>query len=198
VNFYRFVINIFKGFSKIFFKYEVIGAENIPDRGNIVIASNHKSNLDPIFLAAAIENREIAAIAKKELFKVKPLGFILKKLHVMPINREKPDVSTIKTILRSVRDGYVLGIFPEGTRIKGDSFGKAKAGLSVFTIKSKSKVVPVSIISKYKLFSKVIVYIGEPISFEEHFKEKLSNDDHERISQEILEVIKQNYFKYSK
>lgn len=198
MNFYRFVKNIFKGFSKIFFKYEVIGAENIPDRGNIVIASNHKSNLDPIFLAAAIENREIAAIAKKELFKVKPLGFILKKLHVMPINREKPDVSTIKTILRSVRDGYVLGIFPEGTRIKGDSFGKAKAGLSVFTIKSKSKVVPVSIISKYKLFSKVIVYIGEPISFEEHFKEKLSNDDHERISQEILEVIKQNYFKYSK
>ncbi|WP_009902785.1 lysophospholipid acyltransferase family protein [Clostridioides difficile] len=197
MNFYRFVINIFKGFLNIF-KYEVIGAENIPDRGNIVIASNHKSNLDPIFLAAAIENREIAAIAKKELFKVKPLGFILKKLHVMPINREKPDVSTIKTILRSVRDGYVLGIFPEGTRIKGDSFGKAKAGLSVFTIKSKSKVVPVSIISKYKLFSKVIVYIGEPISFEEHFKEKLSNDDHERISQEILEVIKQNYFKYSK
>ncbi len=49
-EFYRFVINIFKGFSKIFFKYEVIGAENIPDRGNIVIASNHKSNLDPIFL----------------------------------------------------------------------------------------------------------------------------------------------------
>ncbi len=43
-------------------------------------------------------------------------------MHVMPINREKPDVSTIKTILRSVRDGYVLGIFPEGTRIKGDSF----------------------------------------------------------------------------
>ncbi|EQF24876.1 1-acylglycerol-3-phosphate O-acyltransferases domain protein [Clostridioides difficile CD160] len=198
MNFYRFAITIFKGFSKLFFKYEVIGAENIPDRGNIVVASNHKSNLDPVFLAAAIENREIAAIAKKELFKIKPLGFILKKLHVMPINREKPDVSTIKTILRSIRDGYILGIFPEGTRIKGDSFGKAKAGLSVFTIKSKSKVVPVSIISKYKLFSKVIVYIGEPISFEEHFKEKLSNDDHERISQEILEVIKQNYFKYSK
>ncbi len=58
----------------------------------------------------------------------------------MPINREKPDVSTIKTILRSVRDGYVLGIFPEGTRIKGDSFGKAKAGLSVFTIKVNLKL----------------------------------------------------------
>ncbi|MCC0633385.1 MULTISPECIES: lysophospholipid acyltransferase family protein [unclassified Clostridioides] len=198
MNFYRFAINIFRCFSKVFFKYEVIGAENIPDRGNIVVASNHKSNLDPVFLAAAIENREIAAIAKQELFKVKPLGFILKKLHVMPINREKPDVSTIKTILRSIRDGYVLGIFPEGTRIKGDNFGKAKAGLSLFTIKSKSKVVPVSIISKYKLFSKVIVYFGEPISFEEHFKEKLSNDDHERMSQEVLEIIKQNYFKYSK
>ena len=54
-------------FSKIFFKYKVIGVENIPNEGNIIIAANHKSNLDPIFLAAAIENREVAAISKKEL-----------------------------------------------------------------------------------------------------------------------------------
>ena len=53
------------------------------------------------------------AIAKKELFNIKPLGFILDKLNVIPINRDKPDVSTIKNILRAIKDGYVLGIFPE-------------------------------------------------------------------------------------
>ena len=61
----------------------------MPDEGNVIIAANHKSNLDPIFLAAAIENRQVAAIAKKELFDIKPLAYILKKLNVIPINREK-------------------------------------------------------------------------------------------------------------
>ena len=99
MSFYKFVTKAFKCFVNIFYKYEVIGSENIPDEGNIIIAANHKSNLDPIFIAAAIENRQVAAIAKKELFKIKPLGYILKKLNVIPINREKTDISTIKSIL---------------------------------------------------------------------------------------------------
>lgn len=198
MSFYKFVINVFRGFSEIFYKYEVIGEENIPNEGNIIIAANHKSNLDPIFLAAAIKNREVAAIAKKELFNIKPLGFILDKLNVIPINRDKPDVSTIKNILRAIKDGYVLGIFPEGTRIKDPGFGKAKAGLSVFAIKGKAMVVPISIISNYKLFNRVTIYIDKPISFEEYYKQKLTTEENERLAQNVLEVIKENYYIYSK
>lgn len=198
MSFYNFVIKVFKGFCKIFFKYKVVGAENIPNEGNIIIAANHKSNLDPIFIAASIENREVAAIAKKELFKIKPLGYILGKLNVIPINRDKPDISTIKNILKAIKDGYVLGIFPEGTRIKGPGFGQAKAGLSVFAIKGKAMVVPISIISNYKIFNLVTVYIDKPISFEQYYKEKLTTQDHERLSQDILEIIKENYFIHSK
>ena len=162
MSFYKFVTKAFKCFVNIFYKYKVIGAENIPDEGNVIIAANHKSNLDPIFLAAAIENRQVAAIAKKELFDIKPLAYILKKLNVIPINREKPDISTIKNILKAIKDGYVLGIFPEGTRIKEPGFGKAKAGLSLFAIKGKAQVVPISIISNYKLFNRVTIFIDKP------------------------------------
>lgn len=198
MSFYNFAIKVFQCFSKVFFKYRVVGAENIPDEGNIVIAANHKSNLDPIFLAAAIENRQVAAIAKKELFNIKPLGYILKKLNVIPINREKPDISTIKNILKAIKDGYVLGIFPEGTRIKEPGFGEAKAGLSVFAIKGKAMVVPISIISNYRIFNRVTIYIDKPISFEEYYKQKLTNEDHERLAQDVLEVIKENYYIHSK
>ncbi len=198
MSFYKFAINVFRVFSEIFYKYEVIGEENIPNEGNIIIAANHKSNLDPIFLAAAIKNREVAAIAKKELFNIKPLGFILDKLNVIPINRDKPDVSTIKNILRAIKDGYVLGIFPEGTRIKGPGFGEAKAGLSVFAIKGKAMVVPIAIISNYKLFNRVTIYIDKPISFEEYYKQKLTTEENERLAQNVLEVIKENYYIYSK
>lgn len=198
MNFYKFVTSVLRCFSNVFYKYKVIGEENIPDEGNIIIAANHKSNLDPIFLASAIRNREVAAIAKKELFKIKPLGFILNKLNVIPINREKPDVSTIKNILRSIKDGYVLGIFPEGTRIKDPGFGQAKAGLSVFAIKGKAQVVPISIISNYKLFNRVTIYIDKPISFEEYYKQKLTTEENERLAQNVLEVIKENYYIHSK
>ncbi|WP_296648880.1 lysophospholipid acyltransferase family protein, partial [Romboutsia sp. 13368] len=169
-----------------------------PNEGNLIVAANHKSNLDPIFLAAAIKNREVAAVAKKELFDIKPLAYILEKLHVIPINRDKPDVSTIKNILRAIKDGYAVGIFPEGTRVKEPGFGEAKAGLSMFAIKGKAVVLPVSIISNYKLLNRVTIYIDKPISFEEYYKEKLNSQDYERLSQNVLEIIKENYYIHSK
>ena len=63
-----------------------------------------------------------------------------------------------------------------------------------FAVKSKSLVVPVSIISNYKLFNRVTIYIDKPISFEEYYKEKLTTEDYERLSQNVLEVIKENYY----
>lgn len=195
MSFYNVVLSIFTLYSKVFYKYEVIGAENIPDEGNIILAANHKSNLDPIFVASAVKNRKIATIGKKELFNNKILAKILDKLFVIPIDRDNPGISTIKTILKKLKEGYAVGIFPEGTRVKGNGFGEAKAGLALFAVKGKAKVVPISIISNYKLFNKVTIYIDKPISFEEYYKTKLSTQEYERLSGDVLEVIKDNYFK---
>lgn len=195
MSFYNVVLKIFTLYSKVFYKYEVIGAENIPDEGNIILAANHKSNLDPIFVASAVKNRKVATIGKKELFDNKILAAILDKLCVIPIDRDNPGISTIKTILKKLKEGYAVGIFPEGTRVKGNEFGEAKAGLALFAVKGKASVVPISIISNYKLFNKVIIYIDKPISFEEYYKQKLSAEEYERLSGDVLEVIKDNYFK---
>lgn len=193
MKFYDFALSVLRLFCKVFFKYEVIGIENVPLEGNVIIAANHKSNLDPIFVASSMTTREVAAIAKKELFDHKVLGFILKKLNTIPIDRENTGIATVKQILRAIKDGYVLGLFPEGTRVKGKEFGQAKAGLSLFASKGKANVVPISVISSYKLFSRVKIYIGEPIDMSQYFKAKLTNEDHERISEEIMQVIIKNY-----
>lgn len=195
MSFYNFVLNVFTLYSKVFYKYEVIGAENVPSEGNIILAANHKSNLDPIFVASAIRNRKIATIAKKELFDNKILSAILNKLYVIPIDRDNPSLSTIKTILKKIKEGYAIGIFPEGTRVKGNEFGEAKAGLALFAVKGKANVVPISIISDYRIFNKVTIYIDKPISFEEYYRKKLSTEEYERLSEDVLEVIKDNYFK---
>ena len=112
--------------------------------------------------------------------------------------RENPDVSTIKNILGAIKKGYVLGIFPEGTRTKEPGFSPAKARPCYVSVKGRALVVPVSIITDYRIFNRVTVYIDKPISFEEHYNQKLNSKDSERLSQNVLEVIKENYYIYSK
>ncbi len=199
MKFYNVVTGVLKAFSCIFFKFKVIGIENIPEEGPIILAANHRSNLDPIFLAASMhKNRVITAVAKKELFKIKPLGYILNKINVIPVDRDNPTASTIKNILKVLRSDGCIGIFPEGTRNKDIGFLEAKAGVGMFAVKGKALVVPISIISTYKIFNRVTLYIDKPISFEEYYKEKLISEDYQRLSQNVLEVIKENYYEYAK
>ena len=199
MSFYNFMLKLFSIFRKTFFKFEVIGAENIPSEGNLIIAANHKSNLDPIFVASAVnKKRKMTAIAKEELFKNKILAKILNKVEIIPINRQNPGLGTIKRILKYIKNDYALVMFPEGTRSKTDDFNNAKAGLSLFATKAKAEIVPCTIYSSYKLFKPAKIYFGKPISLEEYYKQKLTSEDHERISGEVMDIIKQNYYKLEK
>ena len=199
MSFYNFMLKLFSIFSKTFFKFEVIGTENIPSEGNLIIAANHKSNLDPIFVASAVnKKRKMTAIAKEELFKNKILAKILNKVEIIPINRQNPGLGTIKRILKYIKNDYALVMFPEGTRSKTDDFNNAKAGLSLFATKAKAEIVPCTIYSSYKLFKPAKIYFGKPISLEEYYKQKLTSEENERLSQNVLEVIKENYYIHSK
>ena len=199
MSFYNFMLKLFSIFSKTFFKFEVIGTENIPSEGNLIIAANHKSNLDPIFVASAVnKKRKMTAIAKEELFKNMILAKILNKVEIIPINRQNPGLGTIKRILKYIKNDYALVMFPEGTRSKTDDFNNAKAGLSLFATKAKAEIVPCTIYSSYKLFKPAKIYFGKPISLEEYYKQKLTSEDHERISGEVMDIIKQNYYKLEK
>ena len=199
MSFYNFMLKLFSIFSKTFFKFEVIGTENIPSEGNLIIAANHKSNLDPIFVASAVnKKRKKTAIAKEELFMNKILTKILNKVEIIPINRQNPGLGTIKRILKYIKNDYALVMFPEGTRSKTDDFNNAKAGLSLFATKAKAEIVPCTIYSSYKLFKPAKIYFGKPISLEEYYKQKLTSEDHERISGEVMDIIKQNYYKLEK
>lgn len=199
MSFYNFMLKLFSIFSRTFFKFEVIGTENIPSEGNLIIAANHKSNLDPIFVASAVnKKRKMTAIAKEELFKNRILAKILNKVEIIPINRQNPGLGTIKRILKYIKNDYALVMFPEGTRSKTDDFNNAKAGLSLFATKAKAEIVPCTIYSSYKLFKPAKIYFGKPISLEEYYKQKLTSEDHERISGEVMDIIKQNYYKLEK
>lgn len=173
---------------KLLFKLKVEGVENIPKEGRVVLCSNHINILDPILLASVID-RPIVFMAKKELFENRFLNSLIRKLGAFPVDREGSSLSSVKTSLRTLKEGKILGIFPEGTRVKEVNLDNAKPGVSLISIRSKSPIIPIYIESKYRLFSEIKVSIRKPISFEEFYDKKLSTEDYKNISKDIMKAI---------
>ena len=198
MGFYNFIFTLLRFLSKILYRVEITGQENIPDNKNVIIVANHKSFLDPIFMMIAVRNRRIIPVAKKELFDVPVLKHILKKLEVIPIDRANPGLTTIREILKQIKNGRILGIFPEGTRSTMDKFLPAKPGVGLFATKTKSEIIPMSIITKYRVFSKVKIIIGKPIDMTKYYEKKISKEEYAEMAQLMMNVVEDNYEKNKK
>ena len=83
----------------------------------------------------------------------------------------------------------MLGIFPEGTRVREQNLDKVKAGIGLLAVKGKSPVVPIYIDSKYNIFGKVIINIGKPICFNQYYDQKIDIESYKNISRDIMQSI---------
>ncbi|WP_202710915.1 lysophospholipid acyltransferase family protein [Sporosalibacterium faouarense] len=188
MTFYSFIRGLASLVFKLVYRVDVEGKENVPKTGRLIVCGNHSSMLDPIFLGISIK-RQINFMTKKEMFKNKILGSFLKNLDAFPVDRNGADLKAVKNSLKILKQEEILGIFPEGTRVKGVNVNNAKPGIGMICIKGKSPVIPVSIDTSYKLFSKVKVKIGYPIDFSETYNGKLNVEEYKEISKTILEKI---------
>ncbi|MBE3592592.1 MAG: 1-acyl-sn-glycerol-3-phosphate acyltransferase [Thermoanaerobacter sp.] len=174
---------------KMMFRIEVRGLKNIPKKGPVIICPNHISLLDPPVIGALL-NRRIYFMAKEELFKNPFLKLLLRTgLGAFPVKRGTADLSAIKTALTYLKKGRAIGIFPEGTRSKTGKLQKAEPGVALLAIKGNAPVVPIGIKGKYHLFSKIIINIGKPITFEKYANSKLSSERLSAIGEEIMQEI---------
>ncbi|WP_379162293.1 lysophospholipid acyltransferase family protein [Paenibacillus sp. sgz5001063] len=144
----------------VFFPLRIIGKENVPEEGGVLLCANHISLLDPMTIGIKL-NRQVKYMAKAELFKVPVLGWLINKLGAFPVKRGGVSKESIKTALNTLRSGNVMGIFPEGTR-NSDS-GVAKKGAASFALRSGAAVVPAAIVGSYKPFRRITVIYGAPI-----------------------------------
>lgn len=185
--FYNFVKNFVGFFVKIIYRVEVYGIENIPQANErLIICGNHKNNLDPVTISA-IFPRQIFWMAKKELFNNKLFGGFLRKLGAFSVDREGNDLKAIKNALKILKDEEVLGIFPEGTRVKEIDYTKIKSGVALIAQKTNSEVLPVFIEGDYKPFRKVKVHFRKPVRINKEIK--YSNEELENISQDIMRMV---------
>ncbi|WP_100372681.1 lysophospholipid acyltransferase family protein [Bacillus sp. FJAT-45037] len=157
------------------FKVEIIGEENIPKEGGVLLCSNHISNFDPPLLGAYI-TRPIHYMAKQELFEKPVLKKLLPRLGAFPVKRGMGDKQALRKGINYLKDGQMLGLFPEGTRSRDGKLGKGLAGAGFFALRSDATVIPCAIIGTYKRGDTLKLVYGKPIHFEDHRTERVSAD----------------------
>ena len=186
--FYRFARFLLKIIFKIRYKLVVHGNTNLPETP-LIICANHINLWDPILLAI-IFDRPIRFMAKKELFENKFLGFLLEKFGAFPVDRDNVNIKTIKDAIKLVKNNEVLGIFPEGTRVKTVSEENMKTGVAMIASRAGADVIPVFINSDYKFRSKVEVFVRDKIAISSF--DDVSKD---LRNKEITKAIYENIYK---
>ena len=114
---------------------------NVPKDGPVILASNHRSNMDPVLLASALQ-RPVAFMAKAELF-VGPLGWIMRWIGQFPVRRGGIDREALRRTDAVLARGSMLGLFPEGTRGEG-RFAAVHPGLAYIVVRQRCPVLPVA------------------------------------------------------
>ena len=188
--FYRVIVWIVKIFLFPFYRIKVFGKGNIPENKDIIVCANHWSNLDPIFLSISLPIK-FNYMAKKELFEIPVLKGILSKAGAFPVNRQGNDMKALRYAISLIKDGKTLGIFPEGTRVKEVDRDNMHEGVGFIAVKSKADILPIEIITSYRLFSRVEIHVKEPIEIEKYSCLK-NKEAMNKISDDIFEKIYEN------
>ena len=139
---YRLAALVVKPLMRTWFRIRLEGEEHIPEVGPVILASNHRSNMDPVLLASAVR-RPVVFMAKAELF-VGPLGWIMRWIGQFPVRRGGIDREALRRTDAVLARGSMLGLFPEGTRGDG-RFASVHPGLAYIVVRQQCPVVPVAI-----------------------------------------------------
>lgn len=188
---YQAIRVLLRTFYSILFRFQFIGTENIPMEGGIIFCPNHISNHDAITIAIS-QKRSLSFMGKDSLFRIPVLGFLFRKIGAFPVKRGAGDIGAVRKAIEIIQGGNALAMFPEGTRNKTDQLLlEFKTGAALVAKKGNGKIVPVAIIGRYRLFSKITVQFGTPVS-PENYGEKpdlhaMMNDVKTQVAQMLTE-----------
>lgn len=161
-RFFNVVWHILGPLVRILHPLEVSGLEHLPPHGALLCA-NHSSNWDPVLIGITTPvNYRLRIMAKDSLFHIPVLGPIVGKLGAFPVDRGNFDINSVKTAIKTIRDGENLLVFPEGTRVEKEGDVEIKGGVAVIGIRTGAIFVPVFVDGKKRPFHKTRLIFGEP------------------------------------
>ena len=182
---YKIVRPIIKFLFLILYTPKIMGEENIPKQGRIILAGNHTNNFDCILLMSSTK-RCIHFLAKKELWSG-PKKIIFSNMGLIPVDRKKHDHTSLEDAENYLKNEKVIGIFPEGTTRKGkEKLLPFKIGAVKMAYDTDTKIIPFSITGDYKLFSKNLkITFDKPVKIE---NQDLDNEN-EKFRNKIYSMI---------
>jgi 1-acyl-sn-glycerol-3-phosphate acyltransferase len=130
-------------FCKVWFRYRYCGQRYVPTSGPLLVVSNHQSHLDPVLLGVA-SPRQLCALARKTLF-FWPLSWLIRSFGAVPIDLSGTGVAGIKAILKLLRDGEAVIVFPEGTRTRDGNLQPLQSGFVAIARRASAAIVPAAI-----------------------------------------------------
>jgi len=153
------------------FGFQVEGRDHEPADGPVVVVCNHRSDLDPLVVGAALRRR-VTFMAKQELFRVPGVRWWISACGAFPVRRGEADRQALRTALRILTAGGVLVMFPEGTRGVGPELRPPEPGAALLALRTGAAVLPVAITGTNEVMprgshwprrSTIRIRIGEPV-----------------------------------
>ncbi|MCC6728002.1 MAG: 1-acyl-sn-glycerol-3-phosphate acyltransferase [Chthonomonadales bacterium] len=143
--FYRAIRDLAHLGYHVYGRVRIVGHENIPPSGPVIVAANHVSYLDPPLVGSSIR-RECAFMARHDLWKSRFLGWLIAHLNAFPVHRDTADRAAIRSALDALASGKVLVLFPEGTRSDDGRLQAAAPGVGMIVARSGATVIPTAVI----------------------------------------------------
>jgi len=192
---YFLIHHLGKLYCRLFLKFKIIGAENRLENAPSLIVSNHESYLDPPLISYAF-TKPMVFLARKTLFKgwLKPL---IENLNAFPVDQENPEMGSLKGMIRKIRTGARVLVFPEGTRSEDGELSEGQAGVGLIAAKCRAKIQPVFIEGSFEAWPKggkfnhhpITVVIGEAFDIPDELKTSKSKDSYQQIADLMMEKI---------
>jgi len=188
--FYWFAWVILKIFLTIFCRYRIVGLENIPRSGGVMLVANHRTMMDPIVIGCSIPFRRTYFMAKEELFHFRLFAILIGALGAFPVRRDKVDRTALRTAEKILNEGKLLLIFGEGTRNKDFSkpLGELYTGFVYLSSKTNIPVVPVYTFNTHQIFYKLFRWPKIIVKFDKPIYEK--EDLFEKVKGKLIELSK--------
>lgn len=187
---YRFTRFTFSIFFRIWFRWKVLHRERVPAEGGVILASNHVSYLDPVYVVSALE-RMVVGLARESAFNVPLGGQILRSWRVIPVDQSGTGRG-LKTFLSRLRSGDAVVMYPEGTRSPTGQIRAPQPGIGLIIIKSNAPVVPIKLFGAFEAYARhhwlprpyqVQIKFGEPLDFADLRAEAKQTKDKDRLKE---------------
>ena len=202
---YQLSTRFFKLGLLIWNRIKIIGADNIPNNGGVLIASNHTSYLDPPIVGVGYRKRPVHFIARDTLWSSSFSRWWFSKVGCIPVSRETGDTKALKLTIKALKEGKVVSIFPEGTRSEDGIIKDAKGGIGFIVKHSKCTVIPAYIHGSFNALpknskwirpSKVTISFGAPIlsqGFDNQENSRESYDEHANLIMKSIRKLKDEF-----